>query len=43
MLGAPTDATFPRTADTTGVPTADGNADTGAPPTEFGVVPTDAE
>ncbi len=42
-LGAPADATFPRTAETTGVPNADGNADAGAPPTEFGVFPTGTE
>ncbi len=41
-LGAPAATTFPRTAETTGVPKADGNADPGAPPTEFGVLPTDA-
>lgn len=43
ILGAPADTTFPRTAETTGVPTADGNADSGAPPTEFGMFPTGAE
>lgn len=41
MLGAPA-ATFPRTAETTGVPKAEGNAGS-EPPTEFGVFPTGAE
>lgn len=42
-LGAPDDTTFPRTAEITGVPNADGKTDPGAPPTEFGVLPTGAE
>lgn len=42
-LGAPADATFPRTAETTGVPTTDGKAGIGPLPTEFGVLPTGTE